>query len=149
MASGLTPVYLATARPEDEEMSERIAIHRDRRGKAWETVEEPLALADALRQSAHPGRAILIDCATLWITNLMSAGADVMRETDALVAALAEIPVPVVIVSNETGLGIVPDNQMAREFRDIAGNVNQRLAAVADEVYFVAAGLPLALKSAS
>lgn len=144
--SGLKPVYVATGRALDEEMSERIAIHQDRRGKEWETVEEPLALADALRQSAVSGRAVLVDCLTLWVTNLMMAEADVMRECEELIATLPELTAPVLFVSNEVGLGIVPENAMAREFRDLAGSVNQRMAIAAEKAWFVAAGLPLELK---
>ena len=147
MKSGLKPVYIATGRALDEEMSERIAAHRERRGSAWETVEEPLALADALNQSNFEGRAILVDCLTLWVTNLMIAEADVARECAHLVEMLGTMSVPVVLVSSEVGLGIVPENQMAREFRDLAGEVNQRIAKAADEVYFIAAGLPLTLKT--
>jgi adenosylcobinamide kinase / adenosylcobinamide-phosphate guanylyltransferase len=147
--SGRKPVYIATGRAMDEEMSERISIHRDRRGKNWETVEEPLALADALLQIAHPGRAILVDCLTLWVTNLMMAGANIDTECEGLIAALNDIHVPVVLVSNEVGLGIVPDTKMGREFRDLAGNVNQRVANASRNVWFVAAGLPLVLKSSN
>ncbi len=128
LKSGLKPVYVATGRALDEEMSERISIHRDRRGKTWETVEEPLALADTLLQIAHPGRAVLVDCLTLWVTNLMMAGANINIECDGLIAALGEINVPVVLVSSEVGLGIVPESKMGREFRDHAGMVNQRVA---------------------
>jgi len=146
LGSGMRPVYLATGRAFDEEMSERISIHQDRRGKEWETVEEPLALADTLQQTAVNGRAVLVDCLTLWVTNLMMADADVMRECDDLVSVLPSLKSPVVFVSNEVGLGIVPENKMAREFRDLAGNVNQRIASSCDTAWFVAAGLPLSLK---
>lgn len=144
--SGLKPVYLATGRAMDEEMSERIAIHQARRGGKWETVEEPLALADALYQTAHEGRAVLVDCLTMWITNLMMAGADVMTECESLIAALPDLKAPVVLVSNEVGLGIVPDNADARVFRDLAGSVNQRVAIACQSAWFVASGLPLELK---
>ncbi len=155
MRSGLTPVYLATARGGDDEMRERIERHIERRnlsvgcasGFDWETVEEPLAVADALRNCAFKGRAVLVDCLTLWISNLMEAGANVERETDDLVNILGSLPAPVIFVSNEVGLSIVPDNAMAREFRDLAGMVHQKIAARANHVYFVAAGLPLVLKS--
>jgi adenosylcobinamide kinase/adenosylcobinamide-phosphate guanylyltransferase len=147
-ASGLKPVYIATGRASDEEMSERIAIHRERRGKLWQTVEEPLALADTLLNESHKGSAILVDCLTLWVTNLMMAGADIDIECRSLVEALTNLKEPVVLVSNETGLGIIPDNAMARQFRDYAGNVNQAVARVADEAWFVVAGMPLALKPA-
>lgn len=149
--SGLKPVYLATARGDDEEMSERIEIHRQRRihaqANVWQTVEEPLALADALRNCAFEGRAVLVDCLTLWITNLMVAGADVEREADHLVRGLETLAAPVLFVSNEVGMGIVPQNAMAREFRDLAGLVHQKIAAAADHVYFVAAGLPIVMKA--
>jgi adenosylcobinamide kinase/adenosylcobinamide-phosphate guanylyltransferase len=144
--SGLKPVYLATGRALDEEMSERISIHQDRRGKAWETVEEPLALADALRQCAVDGRAVVVDCLTLWVTNLMMAEADVLRECEDLIATFGELDAPVVFVTNEVGLGIVPENAMAREFRDLAGSVNQQIAIACDQAWFVAAGLPLKMK---
>ena len=149
LKSGLKPVYVATGRALDEEMSERISIHRDRRGKTWETVEEPLALADTLLQIAHPGRAILVDCLTLWVTNLMMAGANIEIECDGLIAALGDIKVPVVLVSNEVGLGIVPDSKMGRDFRDHAGMVNQRVAIASRNAWFIAAGLPLVLKSSA
>lgn len=147
--SGLKPVYIATGRAFDEEMSERISIHKDRRGKNWETVEEPLALADALLQAAHPGRAILVDCLTLWVTNLMMAGANIDTECEGLIAALNDLHVPIVLVSNEVGLGIVPESKMGREFRDHAGTVNQRVAKASKNAWFIAAGLPLVLKSSN
>ena len=146
LASGLKPVYLATSRMEDEEMSERVAIHRERRGENWQTVEEPLALADALGQVSFKGNIILVDCLTLWISNLMAAGADVRRECQGLVQFIDEAQVPIVFVSNETGLGIVPENKLAREFRDLAGEVNQAIAAACQCVILVTAGLPLTLK---
>ena len=146
LASGLSPFYLATGRALDDEMRERIDKHRERRGKAWETVEEPLALADAVLQTALPGRILLVDCLTLWVTNLMMAEADVLRECDSLIAALDSIGAPIVFVSNEVGLGIVPENAMARQFRDLAGIVNQRIARRCEAVWFIASGLPLKLK---
>lgn len=146
LSSGLNPIYLATGRALDQEMEDRIHVHQERRGKEWETVEEPLALPDALKETAHPGRAILVDCLTMWVTNLMMAGADVQKESDALVAVLPKLETPVVFVSDEVGLGIIPDNKLAREFRDLAGLVNQKLAAHCDEAIFIAAGLPMVLK---
>ena len=139
-------VYIATGRAMDEEMSERIAAHKDRRGSAWETVEEPLALVDAIRNSAHPGRAILVDCLTLWLTNLMMADASVDKEVVDLVRYLEGVDVPVVLVSNETNLGVVPDNAMARRFVDHCGVMNQKIASMAGTVYGVTAGLPMQLK---
>jgi len=147
LSSGLKPVYVATGRANDEEMSERIAIHQERRGKAWQTVEEPLALADALLQTNQAGSAILVDCLTLWVTNLMMAGANVATELKSLETALEKMKVPVVLVSNETGLGIIPENAMSREFCDHAGLVNQAIGRIADEAWFVVAGLPMALKT--
>ena len=147
-ASPLDPLYLATAGPAGEgEMAERIAEHRARRGPRWQTLEAPLDLCGALNTHARLGTAVLVDCLTLWITNLMVDGRDVAAETDALVRLLAEERFsPVVLVSNEVGLGIVPDNAMARAFRDHAGRLHQAIAAHAPDVYFVAAGLPLKLK---
>jgi adenosylcobinamide kinase/adenosylcobinamide-phosphate guanylyltransferase len=138
-------VYLATAEPRDGEMAARIARHRARRGKSWATVEEPLELANALAVHAAPERAILVDCLTLWLSNLMSAGRDVAAETKRLTDALP-CSGPVVFVSNEVGLGIVPDNALAREFRDEAGRLHQAIAAKAGLVVFMAAGLPVVLK---
>lgn len=146
LKSGLKPIYLATGRALDEEMGDRIAIHQERRGDEWETVEEPLALVDALKNCAFPGRYILIDCLSLWVTNLMMAGADVAKESAALAAFLRESEVPLVLVSNEVGLGIIPDNAMARRYVDLAGDANQRIAHAASTVYFVVAGLPQKLK---
>ncbi|WP_119458951.1 bifunctional adenosylcobinamide kinase/adenosylcobinamide-phosphate guanylyltransferase [Rhodospirillaceae bacterium SYSU D60014] len=138
-------VYLATAEAGDAEMAERIRQHLARRGADWATIEAPLDLADAL-VSAN-GRAVLVDCLTLWLSNLMGAGRDPAAETSRLVAELPQLRGPVVFVSNEVGLGIVPDNALARAFRDAAGRLHQAIAEAADRVYFVAAGLPLALKN--
>jgi len=139
-------IYLATGEAGDAEMAARIRHHRELRGEGWRTVEEPLDLAGALRHAAGEGGAILVDCLTLWVSNLMAGSRDVIAETAQLVAALPQISVPIVFVSNEVGLGIVPDNALARAFRDEAGRVNQAVAAAADRVYFIAAGLPLAMK---
>lgn len=137
--------YVATAEAWDDEMRARIAQHRLDRGANWTTVEAPLDLATALA-SAQVSEAVLIDCATLWLTNHLLAGHDLAAETDHLIAALAACPAPVVVVSNETGWGIVPDNALARRFRDEQGRLNQRLAAEARLVVTVIAGLPLVLK---
>ena len=139
-------LYLATAEILDEEMAERVRLHRQRRGAAWTTVEEPLDLTGALARHAVAGRPVLVDCLTLWLSNLMGAGRDVEAGTAALVAALAGLPAPVVLVSNEVGAGIVPDNELARAFVDAQGRLNQTLAAAAVRVVLVAAGLPLVLK---
>ena len=145
-ASGLAPIYLATGRAWDDEMRTRIAAHAARRGPGWRTVEEPVDLVVALRREGAGDRAILVDCLTLWVTNLMLAERGVDGEADALVAALPTLPGETVLVSNEVGLGIVPENAMARAFRDHAGRLHQKIAAVADRVELVAAGLPLVLK---
>ncbi|MGE0095800.1 MAG: bifunctional adenosylcobinamide kinase/adenosylcobinamide-phosphate guanylyltransferase [Alphaproteobacteria bacterium] len=139
-------IYLATAQALDGEMAARIARHRAERGRGWTTVEEPLELAAALERGAQAGQPILVDCLTLWLSNLMGAGRAVKPETAQLLAALKSLSVPVVFVSNEVGLGIVPDNALARAFRDEAGRLNQAVAAAADRVVFLAAGLPLVLK---
>ncbi len=144
-------VYVATAEARDGEMAERIERHRARRAAApgairWQTVEEPIALTRCLLELARPDWPILVDCLTLWLSNLMLAGRDVAAETAGLVAAIPLLAGPVVLVANEVGLGIVPDNALARAFRDHAGLLNQSLAAMADRVVFLAAGLPLVLK---
>ncbi|MEM7215741.1 MAG: bifunctional adenosylcobinamide kinase/adenosylcobinamide-phosphate guanylyltransferase [Pseudomonadota bacterium] len=144
--SGLKPVYLATGRAFDDEMVHRIETHQDRRGDEWETVEEPLALVDALTQASHSGRMVLVDCLTLWITNLMMAEANIEREIAGLTVFLKEAQIPVVLVSNEVGQGIVPDNKMAREFVDLSGKAHQVIASACKHVYFVTAGLPQKLK---
>lgn len=146
--SGLAPLYLATARAGDAEMAERIAHHRARRGEAWRTREEPEALEAALAAEAGEGRAILVDCLTLWLSNLMLGNADLPRRTESLCRALAGLPGLVVLVSNEVGMGLVPDNPLGRAFRDAQGRLNQAVAVAADRVVFVAAGLPLFLKGA-
>lgn len=148
--SGLNPVYLATARGGDPEMRQRIELHQKRRNNSvradWLTIEEPLALGDALKNCAFEGRAVLVDCLTLWITNLMVAGADINREISNLVRNLHQLAAPVVFVSNEVGMGVVPENKMAREFIDLTGLAHQKIAEKADHVYFIAAGLPLVMK---
>jgi adenosylcobinamide kinase / adenosylcobinamide-phosphate guanylyltransferase len=125
-------------------MTERIAAHRVRRGAQWRTIEAPRDLAGALR--ANNSAPTLIDCLTLWLSNLMHAERDWEREMKDLAGALPRLKSPVVLVTNEVGLGIVPDNALARSFRDAAGIMNQTIAAVADEVEFVVAGLPMKLK---
>lgn len=146
--SGLAPVLVATATAGDDEMADRIARHRAERDARWQTVEEPLDLAGRLATEARPGRILVVDCLTLWLTNVMFApdGLDPDREGEGLAATLSGLAGPVLLVSNEVGLGIVPDNRLARTFRDHQGRLNQRIAAVADRVTFVVAGLPLVLK---
>ncbi|MDQ0421069.1 adenosylcobinamide kinase/adenosylcobinamide-phosphate guanylyltransferase [Peteryoungia aggregata LMG 23059] len=146
--TGLERVYLATGRAWDDEMRARIATHKaDRADDGWITHEEPLDLIGALKTLDQPGRVILVDCLTLWVTNLMmEEGCDVDAEGESLSGALSDLQATVILVSNEVGLGIVPENKMARAFRDHAGRLHQAIAAEADEVYFVAAGLPLKMK---
>jgi adenosylcobinamide kinase/adenosylcobinamide-phosphate guanylyltransferase len=142
--AGRPALYLATAEPRDDEMRARIAAHRARRNAAWTTIEEPLELVNhLLAEERHP---VLIDCLTLWLSNLMEARRDVGFETERLLSALPRCRVPLVMVANEVGLGIVPENALARAFRDHAGRLNQGIACQAQRVVFMAAGLPLSLK---
>ena len=139
-------LYLATAEARDGEMTDRIAIHRARRGPDWDTIEEPLDILGQIREHAAPGRPVLVDCVTLWLSNLMAAGRDPDSEVETLAQGLDGLGGPVVFVSNEVGLGVIPANALARSFADAAGRANQRLAQRADRVVFTAAGLPLVLK---
>jgi adenosylcobinamide kinase/adenosylcobinamide-phosphate guanylyltransferase len=139
-------IYVATAQALDVEMADRIARHRAERGARWQTVEAPLDLAAAIKGKSRPGNVLLVDCLTLWASNLMFAERDIAQAISELTSALAKAPGKIVLVSNEVGLGIVPDNALARRFRDMAGEVNQSVARSADSVLFVAAGLPIVLK---
>jgi adenosylcobinamide kinase/adenosylcobinamide-phosphate guanylyltransferase len=139
------PVYVATAEALDAEMEARIAKHRARRGTGWIEREVPLDLVEVLA-ATDAGGARLVDCLTLWLSNLMHAERDWEREVSELAAALPRLKSPVVLVTNEVGLGIVPDNALARSYRDAAGFMNQTIADVADEAEFVVAGLPMKLK---
>ena len=145
-ATGLAACYIATAEARDAEMTERIRRHRKRRGDTWTTVEEPLYLADALDNAISPETAVLVDCLTIWLANVMASGHSPERDIDGLLRVLGKATGQVVLVSNEVGLGIVPENALAREFRDEAGIMHQRIAATAGRVIFVTAGLPLVLK---
>lgn len=140
-------LYLATACADDEEMRERIALHQSQRGDRWSTLEVPLDLPDALRENSKADRIVLVDCLTLWLSNLMAAERDLKGAFDALLAALQESNGHVILVSNEVGLGIVPMNKLARDFRDHAGRLNQAVARMADVAVFMAAGLPMMLKA--
>lgn len=141
------PLYfIATAQAHDEEMAERIREHQMRRGEAWTTVGAMLDLATPLREIAQEKSFILIDCLTLWLTNVLLAENDSEAAIAELLAALDEAPGKIVLVSNEVGLGIVPENALARRFRDVAGEANRRVAEICDEVVFLAAGLPMTLK---
>ena len=147
---GLKPVYVASAQAFDAEMTDRIEHHKTERGPHWRTVEAPYALAETIRAESTPETCLLVDCLTLWLTNLMLAELprDLGAASTELVAALREAEGPVVVVSNEVGLGIVPENALARRFRDEAGRLNQTVAAACDRVVFVAAGIPMVLKPA-
>ncbi len=148
-AAGRGPwTYIATAQAFDAEMEERIARHRLDRGEGWTTVDAPHDLAAAVAEAAGRGAPVLVDCLTLWLTNRLLAEADLEAESAGLVAALARAAgaAPLVVVSNEVGLGIVPDNALSRRFRDAAGRLHQRVAETADRVVLVVAGLPLAVK---
>lgn len=149
LGSELAPWYIATATAEDTEMAERIAHHRARRGQGWTTIEEPLDLVAALDRTAAPDRAVLVDCLTLWLSNLIFAGRDIGREIAGLCEALPRLGGPTVLVSNEVGMGLVPETPLGRSFRDAQGRLNQAVAAAVPGVVFVAVGLPLVLKSAT
>ena len=139
-------IYIATAEARDDEMAERIAAHRARRDAGWQTMEAPHELAGAL-EAAPAGGAVLVDCLTLWLSNLMDGPFDIEVQTARLQEVLAGRVGPTVLVSNEVGLGIVPDNALARRFRDLQGTLNQKLAAQAPRVVMMVAGLPVAVKS--
>lgn len=146
--SGREVVYIATAQAGDAEMAARIAHHRARRPQQWLCVEEPLHLADVLRDHARDDRCILVDCLTLWLSNLLG-DADMQgfeRERDRLLKVLPDLPGNVLLVSNEVGLGIVPMGELTRRFVDEAGRLHQAIAALSERVVLVAAGLPLVLK---
>ncbi|WP_108482843.1 bifunctional adenosylcobinamide kinase/adenosylcobinamide-phosphate guanylyltransferase [Oceaniglobus ichthyenteri] len=145
--TGLPRTYIATAQAFDSEMADKISAHRAARGTEWHTVEAPLRVAEALTECAADGIALL-DCATLWLSNHLLANSDLEHECTGLMTALQNAPCPVVVVSNEVGQGIVPDNQLARQFRAAQGRLNQRIAAQAGLVVSVIAGLPMVLKGA-
>lgn len=146
--------YLATAQTLDSEMDERVRRHRERRGAEWDTIEEPIHLSEALARCDGQYQAILVDCLTLWLSNLLLKYEDAAENCEErmhedlqrLKSTLQGMVTPVILVSNEVGMGIVPDNTLARMFRDIAGTANQTMAAAADEVHVVISGLPLKLK---
>lgn len=144
-ATGRPRRYIATAQAWDDEMADRIARHRAQRGPGWTTVEAPLDLCGALA-GAVADEVVLVDCLTLWLTNHMLVGHDLAAQAGLLAQGLAACPAPVIAVTNEVGWGIVPDNALARAFRDEQGRLNQRLAAQADHVVAVLCGLPLVLK---
>jgi adenosylcobinamide kinase / adenosylcobinamide-phosphate guanylyltransferase len=141
-------LYLATATAGDAEMAQRIARHRADRSVGWTTLEEPLALTDALRSNARVGRVVLVDCLTLWLSNLLHAGHDPEAAITRLTDAIGALQGPAILVSNEVGLGIVPEHRLGRDFRDWQGRANREAAQACDVVAFVAAGLPILLKPA-
>ena len=145
--------YLATAQGFDDEMAERIKLHQERRGEEWKTIEEPLHLSQALACCDGTTEAVLVDCLTLWLTNLLFLYEDqeeaeerILEEMQRLITTMRGMVTTIIIVSNEIGMGIVPENRLARLFRDIAGRANQMVAAAADEVHVVISGIPLRLK---
>lgn len=144
-----TLFYIATAQALDDEMCEKIADHRRRRGDSWVTIEEPYDLPFSIREYGATGAVLLVDCLTLWLSNIMSAKRDVGNETKALTAAISGIKGRIVLVSNEIGHGLVPMDGQSRQFRDLHGELNQAVAAAVDQVIFVAAGLPITLKGES
>ncbi|HPX61213.1 MAG TPA: bifunctional adenosylcobinamide kinase/adenosylcobinamide-phosphate guanylyltransferase [Deltaproteobacteria bacterium] len=153
MQFGAPLCYLATAQALDGEMDERIQRHQQRRGENWKTIEEPLHLPQALAGCDGTCKAILVDCITLWVTNLLFLYENqdnteelILGNVQRLAATLRSMSTPVIMVSNEVGMGIVPDNQLSRLFRDAAGHANQILAAASDDVYTVISGIPLKLK---
>jgi adenosylcobinamide kinase / adenosylcobinamide-phosphate guanylyltransferase len=147
LQSGLEVVYIATAEARDQEMSARVALHRQRRPADWLTLEEPLALADTLRVHAQAARCIIIDCLTLWLSNLLIAGEEIFQhERAALLRALPSLPGQILFVGNEVGQGIVPMNALARRFVDEAGCLHQELAQACERATWVVAGLPQVLK---
>lgn len=145
-ATGLSPVFIATAEAFDDEMRERIARHRADRDAGWRTVEAPLNLPQAIAEHDALDRVLLIDCLTLWVSNLLLAEQDVETALSIMTDAIAQSKGNVILVSNEVGGGIVPDNPLARRFRDLAGLANQRIAACVEEAQFMCAGLNLRLK---
>lgn len=141
-------LYIATAEPHDAEMAERIEDHRRRRGPGWDTLEIPVALPETLLLPDYSGHIILVDCLTLWLSNLMLHHHDIQRHTHDLIESLLRSPAQILLVSNEVGLGIVPDNALARQFRDAAGMLHQRVAAATDRVVWMVAGIPTLIKGA-
>ena len=139
--------YLATAVANDSEMKRRVEKHRARRGPSWQTIEESIDITDVISTHGEKGGPLLLDCLTLWAMNLLSAGLDHHQEVKRLSDTLEQIPGPVVMVSNEIGLGVIPETKLSRLFVDLQGDINQAVAEVSDRVIFVAAGLPIVMKN--
>lgn len=144
IATASPKIFLATAEALDAEMADRIALHQTERGDDWDLIEAPLDIAEPIAD-AEDGT-LVVDCLTLWLSNLMHHGRDTEAETAALIHAIADSDARLIFVSNEVGLSIAPENALARRFRDAQGRLNQRIAASVDHVEFVAAGLPMVLK---
>ncbi len=143
-------VFIAPAQPFDEGMQKRIARHRADRDTSWQTVEEHIEICDVIERECRDGRVVVLDCLTLWLNNLMLFERDVEADLDRLVSLLAQnVAGELILVSNEIGLGLVPDTELGREFRDLHGRMNQRVAAVCDRVLFMVAGLPMVVKGPS
>lgn len=138
--------YIATAQALDDEMKERIDKHKKERSGDWTTFEEPINISGIIKDVHKKYDVIIIDCLTLWLSNLMLAGSNIEKELELFISSLTDVHCSIFIVSNEVGLGIVPDNAIARKFRDLSGYVNQRIAETADEVYLAAAGIPIKIK---
>ena len=138
--------YIATSEPRDKEMAKRILIHQERRGPLWQTIEEPIFLVDTLLSFNGQKKPALVDCLTLWLTNILLLDKDIEKELDELCALVMNIDYPVVFISNEVGQGVIPDNSLAREFIDWSGKMNQQISGVSDLVIFVTAGIPQILK---
>ena len=139
-------IYIATAQAFDNEMRERIALHRLERDRSWQTVDAPLELPQAIQAQTGPDKVVLVDCLTLWLSNIVLAERNPSRETDQLIHVVREAQGPLILVSNEVGQGIVPSTPLGRSFRDEQGRLNQRIAEACDAVVFVAAGCPILLK---
>ncbi len=142
-------VFIATCRPMDEEMRQRVAKHQQERDPSWRVVEDVPDLGEAIRQAACPNGVVLVDCLTLWAADLLWSGADMEAALDRLIAGITASTGPVVLVSGEVGLGMVPENAMARAYRDAVGLVNQRVAALADRVIWMVAGIPVVIQDRS
>jgi adenosylcobinamide kinase/adenosylcobinamide-phosphate guanylyltransferase len=148
--SGNRKIFMATSVPTDEEMQDRVEKHVQERGDAWQTAEVPVDIPEKIEILAPDVDVILVDCLTLWVSNLMFNGFDtqgIFKKTELLTTVLKKAVCPVIMVSNEVGSGIVPENNLARKFRDMAGFVNQRVAAASDGVTLVVAGIPMVIKS--